>query len=161
MFRFGPLHEAAYSNYVFCSNCKLYEDALTSGLSKRIDQNSKRFQCTANHVDFCFPIPRLMVVESVEWARAVSYANDIIAKESCFNVDEEQLDASHTMNLCGTCRIEDDSSLHEVFDTWAQTILWYGRKDFAFVIELWQSFHQNIKGILMSIKVLQWIKRIN
>lgn len=119
------LCESAYSDYFFCSNCKLNEDACSSGLNRRIDRNSKRFRCTANHIDFCFPTQCLIAVEQVEPARAVSSINDTIDEESCSGFDEEHLDVSHSSrNLCGTCLVEEDSSLHVAFETLAQA--YYG-----------------------------------
>jgi hypothetical protein len=53
---FGIHRETLYPDYFFCSNCKFFEDRLSSGtvhgLSKR---NSKRNKCTVNHTDFFFP----------------------------------------------------------------------------------------------------------
>jgi hypothetical protein len=40
---FGPLREAVYSDFFFCHNCKMYEDALNSGLHRNVDRNSHRF----------------------------------------------------------------------------------------------------------------------
>jgi hypothetical protein len=40
------------------------------------------------------------------------------------NPDEEQLDANCKMNLCGSSILEEDSGLHEAFDTLAQA--YYG-----------------------------------
>ena len=44
-----------YAGYFFCSNCKLYQDAVSSGTASRVNRKSKHFKCTANHTDFTFP----------------------------------------------------------------------------------------------------------
>ena len=56
---FGPFREFVYAGYFICSNCKLYEDAVSSGTASRVNRKSKRFKCTANHTDFTFPTHQL------------------------------------------------------------------------------------------------------
>ncbi len=47
---FGPLQEAMYSDFFFCHNCKIYEDAVTSGATRNIiKRESKHFACTSQH----------------------------------------------------------------------------------------------------------------
>jgi hypothetical protein len=58
---FGPDRESLYNGYFFCSNCKFYEDAISSGgYSKKLSRDSKRFRRTANHTDFLIPTDRLI-----------------------------------------------------------------------------------------------------
>jgi hypothetical protein len=68
---FGPLQELVYSDFFFCHNCKVYENAVTSGLlNGRISRNSRCYQCTAQHSDFCFPTHRLAVQQEVSNAHS-------------------------------------------------------------------------------------------
>jgi hypothetical protein len=47
---FGPHREILYQGFFFCSNCKLYEDAISSGgFSKKLNRDSRHFICQANH----------------------------------------------------------------------------------------------------------------
>jgi hypothetical protein len=57
---FGPFCESMYSGYVFCANCKSYEDAMSAGYGRKVKQNSAQFKCTANHTDFMFPTEKLL-----------------------------------------------------------------------------------------------------
>jgi hypothetical protein len=73
-------------------------------LNKRIDRNSKRFKCTADHVDFCFPTQHLIV----DRGREVENADDTRADDSFSDADEEQLNANCKMNLHGSSILEED-----------------------------------------------------
>lgn len=115
---FGPFREAIYSDFFFCSNCKLYEDALSSGLSKRIVRNSKRFRCTAGHVDFIFPSHRLELPKCVAKSTITS-ADD--SDDSLNYVDEvDVMDGSQKTSLRSSCAAEEDFGLQDAFDTLAE-----------------------------------------
>ncbi len=75
---FGPHRETLYHGFFFCSNCKLYEDAISSGgFSKKLNRESRRFRCQAKHTDLMFPTDRL--VDDDNWkssSRPINATNE-------------------------------------------------------------------------------------
>jgi hypothetical protein len=55
----GQLREMLNPDHFFDNTCKLYEDTIYANPNGgRVNQNSHRFRCTANHISFCLPSDR-------------------------------------------------------------------------------------------------------
>ncbi len=130
---FGPLQKAIYSDYFFCHNCKMYEDAVSSGEHHRIDRESRRYRCTANHTDFCFPTNQLLIEQvNILPSTQSSCKENVVAEAACNkSVDtcsDEELADQDTWNLCSSVLTSahdaEGSDLAEAFDTLAEA--YYG-----------------------------------
>jgi hypothetical protein len=106
---FGPLRETVYNDFFFCHNCKMYEDALSSGIHKNINRNSRRFRCTANHESHVFPTHRLTI------QKAYGSPNKDESNSSEENEDPEAIEDGIHYNLCGAVNstIVEEDDLHD------------------------------------------------
>ena len=92
-----------YSDFFFCHNCKIYEDAVTSGATRnKIKRESKRFACTAQHTDYRFPTHRLLKEDPISVPPASSPFDRTIAVEKTDFSDTDGVDVEeegYHMNL--------------------------------------------------------------
>jgi hypothetical protein len=105
---FGRLREVLYPDHFFCSNCKNYEDCLSSGaIHGKLNRQSTRFRCTAHHTDFFLPTH----------PRKIQYINEVVqrADQSVAVIDESSCGSSEDES---DCKVEyDDSTILEDFKT--------------------------------------------
>jgi hypothetical protein len=76
----------------FCANCKSYDDYVSSGYSSRVNRDSRRFKCTANHTDFFFPTDRLIDDNKSNHSSHGKCSNASCSDRESYVVDSESME---------------------------------------------------------------------
>jgi hypothetical protein len=64
---FGPLKGELYPDHFFCSNCKQYENCISTGsFHGNANRDSRHFRCTAKHTDYFLPTHKKKVLKQYE-----------------------------------------------------------------------------------------------
>jgi hypothetical protein len=107
---FGPYQETIYSDF-FCALCKSYDDYVSSGYGRRVNRDSHRFKCTANHTDFFFPTDRLIDdnISSCS-SHGKSIASSVNSVASCSDRESSVVD-SESMEDRSSSDVSDDEMM--------------------------------------------------
>jgi hypothetical protein len=76
----------------FCANCKSYDDYVSSGYSSRVNRDSRRFKCTANHTDFFFPTDQLIDDNKSNHSSHGKCSNASCSDRESYVVDSESME---------------------------------------------------------------------